>query len=45
VSFIRPGKLFTASASLIAGEAGSLKPEKHRQVIAAVVALLEGRTL
>ena len=43
VSYIRPGKLFTASALLMAGEAGRLKPEKHAQVIAAVVALLEGR--
>lgn len=42
-SFARPGKLFTANAALIAAEVGRLQPAKHRQVIAAVVALLEGR--
>lgn len=42
-SFARPGKLFTASASLLAAEVGRLQPQKHRQIIAAVVALLEGR--
>ena len=41
-SFARPGKLFTANASLIATEVGRLKSEKHRQIVAAVVALLEG---
>ncbi|MBM3862042.1 MAG: type II toxin-antitoxin system PemK/MazF family toxin [Verrucomicrobia bacterium] len=42
-SFARPGKLFTANTALITAEIGKLKPNKHRQIIAAVVALLEGR--
>jgi len=42
-SFARPGKLFTANTALITSEIGKLKSEKHRQVVAAVVALLEGR--
>jgi mRNA interferase MazF len=41
-SFARPGKLFTANAGLITAEIGKLKPDKYRQIIAAVVALLEG---
>jgi len=41
-SFARPGKLFTANASLMAAEVGRLKSEKHRQVVAAVVGLLVG---
>lgn len=40
-SFARPGKLFTANAALIAAWIGSLRPDKHRQIVAAVVALLE----
>jgi mRNA interferase MazF len=43
-SFARPGKLFTANTALITAEVGKLKPDKHRQIIAAVVALLEGRS-
>jgi mRNA interferase MazF len=43
-SFARPGKLFTANAALMAAEVGRLQPAKHRQIVAAVVALLEGRT-
>ncbi len=42
-SFARPGKLFTANESLIVAEAGRLRPEKHQQILAAVVALLQGR--
>jgi len=42
-SFARPGKLFTANTALMAHEIGRLKPDKHRQIIGAVVALLEGR--
>lgn len=42
-SFARPGKLFTANTALITAEIGKLKLEKHRQIVAAVVALLEGR--
>jgi len=43
VSYARPGKLFTANEELMAGEVGRLTPDKHREVVAAVVALLEVR--
>jgi mRNA interferase MazF len=39
-SYARPGKLFTASASLMASQAGQLKPTSLAHVIDAVVALL-----
>ena len=39
-SYARPGKLFTAHQSLLAAEAGKLKPESRDKVIAAVVGLL-----
>ena len=39
-SFARPGKLFTASNSLIAGEVGSLKPEILQKLIDSIVELL-----
>jgi mRNA interferase MazF len=42
VSFVRPGKLFTANASVMEAIAGSLKPEKHRRVVDAVVRLIAG---
>jgi mRNA interferase MazF len=42
-SYARPGKLFSANTALITAEIGTLKPDKHRQIVAAVVALLEGR--
>lgn len=42
-SFARPGKLFTANTAVITDEIGRLKPDKHRQIVVAVVALLEGR--
>jgi mRNA interferase MazF len=41
-SFARPGKLFTASTTLMVAELGRLQPAKHRQIVAAVVTLLEG---
>jgi mRNA interferase MazF len=40
-SYARPGKLFTAHQSLLATEAGELKPAALGQVIHAVVRLLQ----
>ena len=40
-SYARPGKLFTAHQSLIAAEAGKLKPAAFDQVTTAVVRLLQ----
>ena len=40
VSYMRPGKLFTANESLIVREVGRLKAEAHRDVVDAVVGLL-----
>ena len=40
-SYARPGKLFTANASLMATEAGKLKGDAFRQVAFAVVNLLQ----
>ena len=42
LSFARPGKLFTANSTLIAGVAGSLSTEAFQEVRQAVVALLSG---
>ena len=42
ISYARPGKLFTASESLIAGQAGRLTQAAHQDVVNAVVALLRG---
>jgi len=39
VSFARPGKLFTANASLVVRNVGVLTKECHRKVIEKVVAL------
>ena len=39
-SYVRPGKLFTASKDLITTEVGTLKPEALARVVDAVVALL-----
>lgn len=39
-SFARPGKLFTASESLIVSQVGELKPDSLRKIVNAVVALL-----
>jgi hypothetical protein len=39
-SFARPGKLFTASASIVIREAGALHPAVHRTIVSSVVALL-----
>lgn len=40
-SFARPGKLFTASASIVIREAGALRPIAHRAIVNSVVALLQ----
>lgn len=39
-SFVRPGKLFTASASIVIREAGALLPAVHRAIVQSVTALL-----
>lgn len=39
-SYARPGKLFTASESLIVSQVGELKPDSLRKIVDAVVALL-----
>ena len=43
-SFARPGKLFTASSSLILSEVGILKAEVIQQIIKAVIEMSEPRT-
>lgn len=40
-SFARPGKLFTASASIISREAGALLPVAHRAIVNSVITLLQ----
>jgi len=40
-SFARPGKLFTASASIVIREAGALLPVAHHTIVKSVVALLQ----
>lgn len=40
VSYTRPGKLFTANRSLLVAQVGILKDEVLKQIIAAVVQLL-----
>jgi mRNA interferase MazF len=42
VSYVRPGKLFTAHSSLIVTLVGSLKAEVFNQVIETVINLLRG---
>lgn len=41
-SFARPGKLFTANASLIGAEVGRLNATSLRNVLDAVISLLKG---
>jgi mRNA interferase MazF len=43
-SFARPGKLFTASESIVMRNAGLLTATAHRAVVEGVVRLLEGGT-
>jgi mRNA interferase MazF len=40
VSYVRPGKLFTANGDLIVAQVGSLKVEPFTQIIEAVVDIL-----
>jgi mRNA interferase MazF len=39
-SYVRPGKLFTASRDLMVDQVGTLKEEVFKQIIEAVVAVL-----
>ena len=41
-SFVRPGKIFTASRALMVGDAGTIKDEIHQTIIQKVVAILMG---
>ena len=41
VSYARPGKLFTASEGLIVAQVGILKTETLKQVIKAIIDILE----
>ncbi len=43
-SYARPGKLFTASSSLISFEVGILKPNAFEQVLAAVIRLFQSKS-
>jgi len=43
-SYARPGKLFTASRSLISFEIGTLRPDAFEQVLAAVISLLQSKS-
>lgn len=40
VSYVRPGKLFTANDSLIVGQVGILNTEALKQVIESVIDIL-----
>ena len=40
-SYVRPGKLFTAHASLVAGQVGGLRPEMFSAIRSAVVRLIQ----
>ena len=40
-SFVRPGKLFTAHSSLVAGQVGELRPRKFSAVRDAVVRMIQ----
>ncbi len=39
-SFVRPGKLFTASSELVVARVGRLTQEKHREVLEVIIGLL-----
>ena len=41
-SFVRPGKLFTASESIVVRRVGQLTTGAHRMVVEGVVTLLQG---
>ncbi len=40
-SYVRPGKLFTASASLVVRSVGTLSPASLARILSAVVAILQ----
>ena len=40
-SYARPGKLFTANRSLMVAEVGTLKPASFKQIVEAVVEILQ----
>ena len=40
-SYARPGKLFTANATIMTKQIGELKPEKLEEIIRSVISLLE----
>lgn len=40
ISYVRPGKLFTANESLIAREVGTLSFEAHQEIVEVVIELL-----
>lgn len=42
ISYARAAKFFTANESLFQACAGTLLPQRHAQVVAAIVALLQG---
>ena len=44
-SYVRPGKLFTASAELIDSQIGELRPEALERIVDAVVTLLRGKAI
>lgn len=41
ISYARPGKLFTANDSLIVNQVGTLKAEKFKQIVEAVIDILQ----
>lgn len=41
VSYARPGKLFTAHATLFQRTAGTLAPVRHQQVVDAIIGMLQ----
>ena len=45
VSYARASKIFTAHESLFQRAAGQLTPERHSQVVTAIVALLQAGTV
>ena len=42
-SYVRPGKLFTANESIIVRQVGQVSDVAQSDIVAAIVALLEGR--
>jgi mRNA interferase MazF len=44
-SYARPGKLFTANATIMTKQIGTLKPKKLEEIIRAVISLLENSTV